>query len=119
MGQYTKQTVANGQTITSSWGNDVQTQFEKVVGVANNEITEIRAILRDIDTRNVQINRGTDGKISTITVRDNTTVILTYTLNRTNGRLSSVVETGGGKTVIYTLNREADSIITSITKTVV
>lgn len=117
MGQYTKQTVASGQTITSSWGNDVQTQFEKVVGLANNEITEIRAILRDIDTRNVQIAR-TNGKISTITVRDNTTTVLTYTLNRgTDGKLSTIVETGDGKTVTYTLNR-TNGIITSITKTV-
>jgi Mg2+ and Co2+ transporter CorA len=117
MGKYTKQTIAPGQTIASTWGNAVQEQFEDVVGVANNEVTEILAAFIGTDTRTVNIIR-TGSVVTKVELKDGATIVVSYTFNRTAGILSSITEVGGGRTITHTINRTAGKV-TSITKGVV
>jgi hypothetical protein len=117
MGKYTKTNIVAGQTIASIWGNAVQEQFEDVVGIQNNEITEFLAAIIQTDTRTVAFTR-TGGVITKIELKDGPTVVVTYTINRTGGQITSITEAGGGRTVTYTLNRTAGQV-TSITKGVV
>jgi hypothetical protein len=117
MGKYTKQSIAPGQTISSTWGNSVQEQFEDVVGVANNDVTEFLAAIVGTDTRTVVITR-TGNTVTKVELKDGATVVVSYTFNRTGGVLSSVVEVGGGRTITHTINRTAGKI-SSITKGVV
>jgi hypothetical protein len=118
MPTFTKQTVAPGQTIGSTWGNNVQDQFRAVVGSDSAEVTRFMALILPTDTRNLFINR-TGGLVTSIQEKDSWgTTILTVTFNRTAGVISSVVMTADGATVTYTIVRTGGQI-TSITKGVV
>jgi hypothetical protein len=117
VGKYVKQTIASGQTITSTWGNTVQGQFEDVVGLVNNEVTQFIAAIISTDTRTVAITR-TAGLVSKIELKDGATVVVTYNFIRTAGNITSITEVGDGKTITYTINR-TNGLISSITKGVV
>jgi hypothetical protein len=118
MPDYAKTPIAPGQTISSTWGNDVQTQHEKVVGNNSDEITPFQAAILPIDTRSLHVFRA-GGVITDIAERGTLGQdMITHQIVRTNGVISSIKQLGYGKTVTYTVNR-TDGQITSITKGVV
>jgi hypothetical protein len=118
MPDYAKTPIAPGQTISSTWGNDVQTQHEKVVGTNSDEITPFQAAIMPVDSRSLHIFR-TGGVITDIAERGTLGQdMITYQVIRTNGVITSLKQSGYGKVVTHTINRTAGQI-TSITKGVV
>jgi hypothetical protein len=114
MGKYVKQTIAPGQTIASAWGNDVQTQFEKVVGVQNNEVTQVKAAVLPTDTRTVSVTRS-NGQITGLSEKDGATSVVEYTFYRSGSVISDIEMEADGLVVSYGFNR-TNGKITSITK---
>lgn len=90
-------------------------------GTINSDMSLLAAMLIETDTRGVFITRDILNRISQIQEKDGTTIMRTTTVNRaTTGLISTVVQVGGGKTITYTLNRNAtNQKIDNVTKTVV
>lgn len=93
---------------------------EKVAsGKVNTDISEIKALLLEIDTREVVITRDPNtGKITQVVEKDGVTIVKTTTLTYVDGMISTVVESANGKTITYTINR-VNYKLESVTKTVV
>jgi hypothetical protein len=115
MPKYEKTTILPGQTISSGWGNNVQTQHEKVVGVTNADVTEIKAALIATDTRTTDIVRGQDGVIVAVTESDQGSQVLSTSFERVGGQISTITVDANGVSVFYTVNR-TNGRVTSITK---
>lgn len=96
----------------TSWNGKVNS------GSSNTDISEIKAILLETDTRDTIVTRDTEGKIIKIEEKSGANVVRTTTVNRTDGVISSIVEVANGKTITYTVIR-VNGKISSVTKAVV
>ena len=114
---FTKQTVSPGDTITSAWGNHIQTQYEEVVGTADNQVTPIKALQLDVHARSLEVNR-TGGQLSSVVHKAGEATVKTCTLARVGGQVSGATVVAGGKTITITLNRTGGQV-TSVTRSVV
>jgi hypothetical protein len=119
MPKYVKVPIAPGKTISSQWGNEVQNQFDNVVGVNNDDVTEFKAAILATDTRTIEIVRLPDGSINYVNEMDQGNVVIMTTFERVGGSgvIDTVLQEAGGVNVAYHVNRTAGKI-TSITKEV-
>ncbi|WP_025027755.1 hypothetical protein [Caldalkalibacillus mannanilyticus] len=118
-------TFVNGQApgISANRLNHMQTQYEgavkDVLGEEDSDITEIKSLLLNVDTRNVSIIRNAYGKIETVLVRDGANTVATISIERGIMRKISKVEiVANGKRITYTIERDANLSINSVTKEV-
>ena len=81
----------------------------------NSDVTHYRTVLMPIDTRDVEFTY-TDGKLTQIRELDGSNVIVTVEISYDeNGRIQTVSQTAGGKTVTYTLTY-SDGKLTGVSK---
>lgn len=110
-----------GTPINAARLNNMETGIAGALqaGALNSDISILKAVLVDADTRGVYLFRNADLTVNYVEERDGATVIRKTTLVRVNTVVNSVVQVSGGITVTYTLNRNATTQkIESITKTV-
>ena len=119
---YTKTTWNPGAApgISAENLNNLETQYESVVGTANASATLLHALLLQIDTRSLVATAwNADDMPTSLEVRDGIDVIGTISITYdANENITELVETAGGKQVTYTLTWDDDKF-EQMTKAVV
>jgi len=76
---------------------------QKLLGASNQDVSLVKAIFQQIDTRSTALTYDASGKLTKVEEKDGSTVIKVTDLIYTSGKLTSVKEVAGGKTVTKTL----------------
>ncbi len=116
------ETPSNAQTKADNAEANAKTYTDgnfQALGSANTDINEIKSLPSYIDTRSLVVSRDTSNLVTKIDEKDNTTMVRSTSFTRTNGKISSIIEVVNGKTITYTINRDASGYFNGITKTVV
>lgn len=96
------------ETIAANW----------TIGDNNQRVLKYRAIPLAIDTRTITLSYDSNGRLTSVTVKDGSTTVKTTTLTYdSNGNLTQVQETAGGTTVTTTLSY-SNGRLTSVSKSV-
>ncbi|SFJ44519.1 hypothetical protein SAMN02799624_04550 [Paenibacillus sp. UNC496MF] len=88
-----------------------------VLGTANTDVVEVKGVLLETDTRSVVLTY-TSGLVTKAEEKSGSTVVKTtqYNYDSSSGRLLSVTETAGGKTVAIILNYDGNGALTGYSK---
>lgn len=108
-----------GTPISATNMNKIETALESILGSGNASIMQKVSMTLETDTRTTEITRNTAGKVTLLEEKNGATVIKSTKINYdTSNAVTSIVETAGGVSVTYKLNKDVFGKVNSVTKTV-